>query len=250
MKIGNTYTRTLFFAGLTLLTGLSGCFSRMSFPRTGELRTESLHIARGAAKSARVELKMGSGELKVTGGAADLAEGTFSYNVIEWKPRTDYHVSGDRGELTIEEPSGTHSGMHDTKNTWDLRLNDSTPLELDVEVGAGRTELNLGALSLTRLDVQIGAGEAEVDLAGDWKHDVDVHISGGVGHATIKLPQSVGVRATVEGGIGSVSAPDFQKDGDAYVNSAYGKSRVTVHVDVQGGIGDVHLELSGGSPIV
>jgi hypothetical protein len=71
-----------------------------------------------------------------------------------------------------------------------------------------------------------------------------------VGHATIKLPQSVGVRATVEGGIGSVSAPDFQKDGDAYVNSAYGKSRVTVHVDVQGGIGDVHLEMRGGSPIV
>jgi hypothetical protein len=58
------------------------------------------------------------------------------------------------------------------------------------------------------------------------------------------------VRATVEGGIGSVSAPDFEKDGEAYVNSAYGKSRVTVRVEVQGGIGDVHLELSGGSPIV
>lgn len=246
MKIRNT--RTLFFAGLAMLTGMLGC--SFNFPRTGELRTESLHIARGAAKSARVELKMGAGNLKVAGGAADLADGTFSYNVAEWKPRTDYHVYGERGELTIEEPSGTHGALHNTQNSWDLRLNDSTPLELNVEVGAGRTELLLGALSLTNLDVQIGAGEATVDLAGDWKNDVDVHIKGGVGHATIKLPQSVGVRATVEGGIGSVSAPDFQKDGDAYVNSAYGKSRVTVRVDVQGGVGDVHLELSGNSPIV
>jgi hypothetical protein len=248
MKIGNT--RTLFFAGLAMLTGAIGCSTFVSFPRTGELRTESLHIARGAAKSARVELKMGSGELKVAGGAADLAEGTFSYNVAEWKPRTDYHVNGDRGELTIEEPSGTHGTLHDTKNTWDLRLNDSVPLDLDVEIGAGRSELTLGALSLTNLEVQIGAGEAIVDLSGDWKHDVDVHIRGGVGHATIKLPKDVGVRATVEGGIGSVSAPDFEKDGEAYVNSAYGKSRVTVRVEVQGGIGDVQLELSGGSPIV
>jgi hypothetical protein len=246
MKIGKT--SMFFFAGLAMLFGVLGC--SLNFPRAGELRTESLHIARGAAKSARVELKIGSGELKVAGGAAELADGTFSYNVSEWKPRVDYHVSGERGELTIEEPSGTHGGLHDIKYTWDLRLNDTLPLDLDVEVGAGRSELILGALSLTNLEVQMGAGEAIVDLAGDWKHDLDVHITGGVGHATIKLPQGVGVRVTVEGGIGSVSAPDFQRDGDAYVNSAYGKSRVTVHVDVQGGVGDVHLELSGSSPIV
>jgi hypothetical protein len=55
---------------------------------------------------------------------------------------------------------------------------------------------------------------------------------------------------TVDGGLGSVDAPDFKKDGDEYVNDAYGKSKVTVEVHVTGGIGEVYLELRGARPIV
>ncbi|MGH9677802.1 MAG: hypothetical protein ACRD36_11930, partial [Candidatus Acidiferrum sp.] len=60
----------------------------------------------------------------------------------------------------------------------------------------------------------------------------------------------VGVRVTVQGGLGSVNAPDFKRDGDDYVNDAYGKSGVTVEVHVTGGIGEVYLELVGIRPIV
>ena len=40
----------------------------------------------------------------------------------------------------------------------------------------------------------------------------------------------------------NVNAPGFQRDGNAYVNSAYGKSPVTLTLDIQGGIGTINLE--------
>ncbi len=47
-----------------------------------------------------------------------------------------------------------------------------------------------------------------------------------------------------------MSEPGFKKDGDAYVNDAYGKSAVTIRVDVQCGIGQVNLKLVGNHPVV
>ena len=234
-------------AGIAALACLCACSGEKT--RTGELKTDTQSVRLGSAKSVSVELKMGAGDLKVKGGAGGLMAGTFSYNVPSWKPKIEYRESGDRGTLTIEQPAGGHSNFGDTKYSWALQLNNKLPMDLHVEMGAGSSELALGDLSLTKLHVEVGAGRSIVDLTGDGKHDVDAHIEGGVGNATVKLPRNVGVRVTVEGGLGSVSAPDFRRDGDAYVNEEYGKSPFTVKVRVEGGIGKVTLELSGGPTV-
>ncbi len=48
-------------------------------------------------------------------------------------------------------------------------------------MGAGRSELKVGDLSLTRLEFNMGAGQVTADLTGDWKKDLDAEIHGGVG---------------------------------------------------------------------
>jgi hypothetical protein len=57
------------------------------------------------------------------------------------------------------------------------------------------------------------------------------------------LPSEVGVRARAEGGLGKINAEGLQKQGDSYVNDAYGSSDVTLDVDVQGGVGEINLKL-------
>ncbi len=59
----------------------------------------------------------------------------------------------------------------------------------------------------------------------------------------MRLPRDVGVRVHVTRGLGSVDASGFRREGDAYVNDAYGKSDVTMQVDVVVGVGGVNLEL-------
>jgi hypothetical protein len=216
----------------------------------GELETETRSVELGDAKSVRAEIHMGAGELKVGGGAAKLLEADFAYNVARWRPEVNYSVSGGQGRLEIRQPAGIHGPMGRVRYEWDLRFSDAVPLELSVELGAGRADLTLGALSLSSLALKMGAGETLVDLTGSWKNDVTARIEGGVGKATIRLPQDTGVRVNAQGGIGAIHAHGFKRDGDAYVNDAFGKSEVTVRVDVQGGVGEINLELAEAPPVV
>lgn len=230
-------------AGVALALAAAGC-TNFNEP-TGPLRTETQTVKLGDAKSVEVKLSMSAGELKIDGSAPNLLDAEFSYNVDRAKPHVDYRVSGTQGTLTVEQPSGSGSGGHNSHYSWDLHFSNKVPMSISVEQGAGRTELNLASLSLNSLDVQVGAGESLVDLTGDYKHDVVARIHGGVGKATVKLPRDVGVHVIARGGIGAINAHDLMKQGDAYVNDQYGKSPVTVRVEVEGGVGEINLELGG-----
>ena len=69
----------------------------------------------------------------------------------------------------------------------------------------------------------------------------DSDSEGGVGEANIRLPKDIGVIANASGGIGSIEAPGLHRDGNEYTNDAYGKSPVTIHLKVQGGVGTIRL---------
>ena len=57
------------------------------------------------------------------------------------------------------------------------------------------------------------------------------------------MPSEVGVRVRAENGLGKIYAEGFQREGEAYVNDAYGDSEVTLNVDVRGGVGSINLEV-------
>jgi hypothetical protein len=234
--------------------------------RVGELRTESETVELGDAASVRVELDMGAGELDVAGGAAELLEASFTYNVAELKPEVDYR--GDT--LTVRTPNvdtgiASLRDVADYRYEWDLRLNDDVPMELEVNVGAGRTDLKLGSLSLTKLDVAGGAGEILVDLSGStsltkldiaagagdltvdlsgaWQNDLEASIAGGIGERILILPRDTGVRVKVELGVGTVDAAGLTKEGEYYTNDAYGQSEATLELELAGGVGGIELRL-------
>jgi len=201
------------------------------------------------AQSARVHVEMPAGHLDLTGGSASAAEGTFDYYENEGKPTITQEVHGTQGEINItQEGSHTHF-MGRRSNTWSVRLNKDLTTDLRVDVGAGQSELQLGGLALTNLRVDMGAGQVTVDLRGDWKKDLDATIEGGVGQATIRLPDNVGVRVHATSGIGSVTTSGLEHRDNYYVNSAYGKSPVTLRLNIDKGIGTIDLvaEHSGGS---
>ena len=196
------------------------------------------------AQSVVAHLRMGAGELNLTGGADALLEADFDYNVADWEPEVSYDVSGDTGELTVEQGSGEDGRFGgEARNEWNLRFNDEVPTDLRVEMGAGESALDLDSLTLTGLDLEMGAGKTTMDLTGDYGQDLDASIEGGVGEATVMLPSEVGVRVRAEVGLGKINAEGLQREGDSYVNDAYGDSDVSLEVDVQGGVGAIKLEV-------
>jgi len=210
----------------------------------GKLQEESKYVDLKKAQTARAQLKMGAGELHITGGADQLMEGDFSYNVSEWKPKVSYDVSGGKGKLVVKQ-GGAESGSLDGKarNEWVITMNDEVPTDLVVQVGAGESDLDLDSLTLKGVDLKMGAGKSTIDLTGDYAKGFDASIEGGVGEVTVMLPSEVGIKAKAEGGLGKINAKGLEKVGDSYVNDAYGESDVTLSVDVKGGVGEINLEV-------
>jgi hypothetical protein len=213
-------------------------------PQVGKMQRESKSVDPKNAQSARAQLKMGAGELTITGGADQLMEADFSYNVSNWKPKVNYDVSGQEGELIVKQGSAEGANLSgEARNEWDISLNDELPTDLVVQMGAGESNLDVDSLTLTGVDLQMGAGKTTVDLTGDYAQDFEASIQGGVGEATVLLPSEVGVKAKAEGGLGKINAKGLKREGDSYVNDAYGESDVTLNVDVQGGVGEINLEV-------
>src|SRR5918993_5851532 len=141
-------------------------------PQVGKMQRETKSVDPENARSVSAQLKMGAGELTLTGGADQLMEGDFSYNVADWKPKVSYDVSGEKGELVVKQGSGDGAGLSgDARNEWDVSLNDELPTALVVQLGAGESNLDLDSLTLTGLDLQMGAGKTTVDLTGDYTSD-------------------------------------------------------------------------------
>jgi hypothetical protein len=187
---------------------------------------------------------MGAGELRLAGASQDaLLEAAFRYNRARLRPEIDYRVSGETGILKVgyERRRGLTLGR--IRNEWDLKLSQAIPIDLKVKLGAGRSDLDLRGLELTRVDIDMGVGEMNLDLQGPHAKSFDVKIDGGIGSGTIYLPAEVGVRAKVDGGIGSVSARGLLKHGKVYTNEAYGKSGVTIDIDIDAGIGSLDLRV-------
>ncbi len=219
---------------------LAGCGSRA---RVGALQTESQSVELGDAKSVRVEINFGAGDLKLTGGAEKLLEADFTYNVAKLKPVVEY----TDGTLVVRQPdvSGLPvlRDISDYRNEWGLRLNDEVPMDLSVDMGAGSSDLQLAGLSLTRLDIRLGAGKYTVDLSGDWARDLDISIDTGAANISVRLPRDVGARVKVESGPHTIETTGLTKDGDVYTNAAYGVSEVTMQVNIQSGIGQINLDV-------
>jgi hypothetical protein len=212
--------------------------------QVGKMQRESKSVDPQDAQSARAQLKMGAGELNLAGGADQLMEGDFSYNVSEWKPEVSYGVSGDEGKLVVRQGGSEGSNLTgEARNEWEIRLNDELPTDLVVQIGAGESNLDLDSLSLMGLKLQMGAGKTTVDLTGDYARSFDASIQGGVGEATVMLPSGVGVKAKAQGGLGKINAEGLKRVGNSYVNDAYGESDVTLNVNVQGGVGQINLEV-------
>src|SRR5215208_1259701 len=211
--------------------------------QVGDLQRQSQSVDGEEARSVRADLRMGAGELNLTGGADRLMEADFFYNVAEWEPEVDYEVSGDTGELVVKQDIIAGVPVGEARNEWDIRFNDEVPTDLSVQMGAGESNLDLDSLTPTGLTLHMGSGKTTVDLTGDYARSFDARIEGGVGDATVLLPSEVGARVSAEGGLGKINAEGLRREDNSYVNDVYGDSEITLDVDIQGGVGEITLEV-------
>lgn len=249
-----------------LLASLGCSFSGFNFKRVsvGDMIYDSEVVELGKAEDVRVNVQMGAGELKIDSGAASLMEADFTYNIDSWAPEVSYTDEESKGRLTIRQPQNSDIAFEgNVKYEWDLRFTSDIPLDMRIECGAGDHDLDLARLNLTALDVKLGAGDVkinltdnpelddidfdigagnvDIDMNGTWEKDVIVDVKGGVGQISLRLPKDVGVRVDISQGIGKVDTSGLTRQGDSYVNAAYGESDVVMDINIQAGVGQINV---------
>lgn len=162
------FTRSLvLLTGLLLVTSLA-CSITVDLPNlrvptmqvtTPKVFTIDEPLPAGTTQPIRLRLEMGMGELRLQAGAEGLIEGSIRYNVPEWEPQI---LRGENAlTLTQRQTEGQLAFPKDTINEWDLKLG-NYPLDLSINAGAYKGELDLSGVPLTRLQISDGASEARV----------------------------------------------------------------------------------------
>ena len=252
-------------AGVLLVTlGCTTLDIGLKVADVGPLERTSTTIERGDVDRVNATIRMAAGSLSVEGGADDLLDADFKYNVPDWKPEVRYDVTDSVGRLDIRHADSDALPIRDkARNEWDFQFNNDVPIDLRIEIGAGDHDLDLediiltdldvklgagdmdlslgGNAGLERVDLDVGAGDVKIDLAGTWEQDASVDIQGGIGKTTIYLPQNTGVRLSVTQGIGDLDISGLSREGGVWVNDDYGNSDVNLDIDIQAGIGEIRV---------
>jgi hypothetical protein len=229
---------------ILLLFLLAGALSWRGGLTAGMAETRTIHQALGGAKAAEVHIAAGVSELTV-GVAPEgdrLIEGSVTplrneYIEESFRPEGDtvyYAIKSEGRGLRL--PFWNWGGQ----GHWNLGLNSTIPLDLEVASGVGKASLNLERLQLRSLEVNSGVGSMEISLPSQGAFQGEVN--GGVGEVVVLVPTSLAVRIEANAGIGSVDVSgNFRRDGRVYTSATYAQAQQKVELSVSGGIGSVTI---------
>lgn len=210
--------------------------------QVGETRHQHREVSAGSVSSVSALLQMGTGELVVSGGAGQLMEADFTYNVEGWEPEVSYVEEGSRGVLEVRQPATSGTARGEVQYRWQVAFSDRVPLDLRVHTGVGPCRLELGSLLLRSLQVTGGVGDTTLDLRGYRGGDLRVSVAAGVGEVTVLLPREGCARVRVDGGVGGVSADGLRLVEDEYLGGDCSDPGGEVYMQVRAGVGRIHLE--------
>ncbi len=265
---------TLFLLSVLLITGLISCDIQI---KEGNLLERSItnnnSINIGESDQVKAFIEMSAGELLIEPGASKLIEGEFTYNMEDYTILMDYKEKGtDAGELRISGSSSDNKWVFNrqggrSENVWNLKINEDIEYELNVELkaglsriniansnvkrlfidaAAGKCEVSLGNSSLESLNINTTAGKVEADFRGDWAQTLEAEITTTVGAVEIWLPNTVNIEMTTSSNLGNIDAGGMTKKGNIYeYRSTTAENPITMYLKVRNTIGKIQVRIEG-----
>jgi hypothetical protein len=93
--------------------------------------------------------------------------------------------------------------VQDTDLTWHIGLSPGVPLNLMVDAGTGRTEIDLSGLNVTRFELDGGTGTSQVVL-GASDTGYETYFKAGTGSLDIIFPVQSSIRVNLKGSTGRI----------------------------------------------
>lgn len=220
----------------------------------GRSQTEKVTVPwPDTAGTPELKLEFGAGEMNLLPGAAQMVEGSATYNVEQMAPKVN--EVGDKVVVSTGSLEYTMGGMPnvgDVVNIWDLRLG-SAPMTLTIDGGAFEGELNLGGLALEELNINSGASALNINF--DEPNTILMEIlaikTGASSYDLTGLANTNASTLTFEGGLGDYSL-DFggtlQQEMEVEITVGASTIEITLPegvaatLDLEGSLNDVTMK--------
>lgn len=221
-----------------------------------------------------IETAMVSAEIFALEDSTSLMEGQVSFI-------GDFIVDGETDGMTakLRIDNKTNNGWFldpstwnrfDADDTWEIGLNATVPMSLDLDGGSGGGNFDLAALQLTDLKVDSGSGAVSVILPGGtydvrgksgsgsakWTLPADgngrYEFDTGSGSIKIAVPQGVEARIDIDSGSGSFSADSRfvlisgDDDNGVWQTAGYGSADERLDIEIDAGSGSVTIDMPAG----
>lgn len=208
--------------GVGLLVGAVVVFGDRTDPAVAA-SSRRLAYPVGEAQAASITLRpaMASLELRAAAESASLLDLSLAPDPGA-AVRETYAVQGARAEVEVAHTGDTvrfwPSFLSRTPE-WAAELAPGVPTDLQIEIGAGRCDLDLSALEVRSFTLHLGLGECTVMLPAIA--DFQARLDGGLGQLVLVLPNSVEARFELETGLTSISVSgDLIRNDEEVVTSS------------------------------
>jgi hypothetical protein len=228
----------IIFAGVWMLV-----WSRI---RPKSMDSEQASIPLQGASRAELQIRHGAGRLILRDGAGpnELAAGTFTGGLRQNTSRRGDTLSA---ELSVPETIWMNFGGPWifgpwTPIVWDLRVNGSVPMTIDLETGAGESRIDLSALKVGEVRLKTGASSTEMTLparAGKTR----AKVTSGAASVVLIVPNGVAARISVESGLAGITVDTnrFPRSQSGYESADFARAENSVDIQIETGVGAVDI---------
>lgn len=175
-------------------------------------------------------------------GSDDLVHGYIRLGAGE-KLIREFDPDRDPARFTLKSSGITWfpvAGLWGDEASWELGLNPDVSLKLYLSLGVGKSEIDLGGLTLTYLEVDSGIGQTIITLPSEGRFRAV--IDSAIGETVVVIPQGMAARIHVDTALGSSHVPNgYVHEGDYYLSPGYETAENRVDLHVSNAIGSVRV---------
>jgi len=211
--------------------------------------SEDVRQALDGATQAEVVIAPAVGTLHVEAlpESANLVEGVIRLGRGEGV-RRDFEVEDGTATLTLRSEGtafGPFIGGWGAERAWDLGLNPDVPLQLEISLDVGQSDVDLTGLTVSDLEMSMGVGQTTVILPE--KGRFQARIEGAVGQTVVVIPADLAARIHLDTGLAGRQLPDDYHGGDdVYTSPGYESAENRVDLRVDQAVGNVAIRHSVG----
>lgn len=192
------------------------------------------------AESAHLEFVLGAMDFSLSGGGDILLEG-------EAETITGVEVSNNlsNGVQRIKVGQLPFGGLKigaNFQNSINLRTINNLPLQVEIDSGASKMDLDLKEAMLKSLDIDSGATSATIAL-GDKMSEVNINISSGASSFDVNIPGGFAIKIINKSGLSgnNFSAIGLVKSGENWLSSDYNQNDNKINILFESGVSNINI---------